>query len=172
MAVTLLELGLVATLGFVAMLGLASWAAIGAVKRWLQMPTRLDASHSVPLRWRWSMSPTASLHRRLKAAVAAAQEAWVSLGHPLPLAQPARRRQQQSDPWWEPLESVMELALDVDQRLARAERSPQLARRAVAQKLESRVSEIEALSRRYCASVEARLRRRASVAAWACCHRR
>lgn len=49
--------------------------------------------------------------------------------------------------------------MEVDSRLAEAERVSSPARRAIAERLQSRVSEIEALSRRYCASVDERLKR-------------
>jgi len=150
--------------------------ATAAATTWqrLTRPAQLVAGQRVPLRWRWSPSPVAVLHRRLLCAVQTVEEAWGAIERarePMPLPHPGprqsvlgavtgRRRRPSGppeDPWAGLRRDVLGLAVLVDQRLVRADALQGQVRSQVLPSLDGAVQEVEALAARFASSVQHRL---------------
>jgi hypothetical protein len=104
---------------------------------------------SVPLRWRWSLSPAAVLHRRLVLAT----NSVVSTG---PIESTRWGGVRQQAPWQELLEDLLELAVSVDRRLVAAERQPRGLRRRLYAEIEPQVARVEQVAERMRTTVSAR----------------
>lgn len=113
-------------------------AALWAVRR-LRAPLMLARGVGFPLRWRWSLSRQALLHRRLVAALTSVR-----------LALPAGRTE---GPWAELAADVEALAVDVDRQLVVVDRQPRTVRQREVGPLEDRVREVEETARRLTASL-------------------
>lgn len=114
------------------------WLTTVWVMRRLRRPIVLVKGHWVPLRWRWSWSGEALLHRRLVLA----------LGR-MRLAVPSRRGAE--GPWSELALEVEALALDIDRSLLSQDGQPHALRRQARSSLRSRVAEVEVAAARVAA---------------------
>ncbi len=104
---------------------------------------------SVPLRWRWSLSPAAVLHRRLVVATSSV----VSMG---PIESTRWGGVRQRAPWQERLQDLLDLAVSVDRRLVAAERQPRALRRRLYAEIEPQVTKVEQVAERMRTTVSAR----------------
>ncbi|HEY3700839.1 MAG TPA: hypothetical protein VGL32_01150 [Acidimicrobiales bacterium] len=104
---------------------------------------------SVPLRWRWSLSPAAVLHRRLVLAT----NSVLSTG---PIESTRWGGVRQQAPWQELLQDLLDLAVSVDRRLVSAERQPRGLRRRLYAEIEPQVAKVEQVAERMRATVSAR----------------
>ncbi len=103
---------------------------------------------SVPLRWRWSLSPAAVLHRRLVLAT----NSVLSTG---PIESTRWGGVRQRAPWQELLQDLLDLAVSVDRRLVAAERQPRGLRRRLYADIEPQVAKVEQVAERMRSTVSA-----------------
>jgi hypothetical protein len=101
---------------------------------------------NVPLRWRWSLSPAAVMHRRLVVATSSV----LAVG---PIESTRWGGVRQEAPWSELLQDLLDLALSVDRRLVAAERQPRPLRRRLYAEIEPQVSKVEQVAERMRATV-------------------
>jgi hypothetical protein len=104
---------------------------------------------SVPLRWRWSLSPAAVLHRRLVLAT----NSVLSTG---PIEGTRWGGVRQQAPWQELLQDLLDLAVSVDRRLVAAERQPRGLRRRLYAEIEPQVTKVEQVAERMRTTVSAK----------------
>jgi hypothetical protein len=104
---------------------------------------------SVPLRWRWSLSPAAVLHRRLVLAT----NSVLSTG---PIEGTRWGGVRQEAPWQELLQDLLDLAVSVDRRLVAAERQPRGLRRRLYAEIEPQVTKVEQVAERMRSTVSAK----------------
>jgi hypothetical protein len=103
---------------------------------------------TVPLRWRWSLSPAAVMHRRLVVATSSV----LSTG---PIETTRWGGVRQRAPWQELLQDLLDLAVSVDGRLVAAERQPRPTRRRVYAEIEPQVAKVEQVAERMRTTVSA-----------------
>jgi hypothetical protein len=103
---------------------------------------------SVPLRWRWSLSPAAVLHRRLVLAT----NSVLSTG---PIESTRWGGVRQQAPWQELLQDLLDLAVSVDRRLVATERQPRGLRRRLYAEIEPQVAKVEQVAERMRTTVSA-----------------
>jgi hypothetical protein len=96
---------------------------------------------SVPLRWRWSLSPAAVMHRRLVLATSSV----LSTG---PIESTRWGGVRQLAPWQELLGDLLDLAVSVDRRLVTTERQPRALRRRLYAEIEPQVAKVEQVAER------------------------
>ena len=104
---------------------------------------------NVPLRWRWSLSPAAVMHRRLVLATSSV----VSIG---PIESTRWGGVRQEPPWQELLQDLLDLAVSVDRRLVAAERQPRPLRRRLYAEIEPQVKKVEQVAERMRSTVSAK----------------
>jgi hypothetical protein len=104
---------------------------------------------TVPLRWRWSLSPAAVMHRRLVVATSSV----LSTG---PIETTRWGGVRQLAPWQELLQDLVDLAVSVDRRLVAAERQPRPIRRRVYAEIEPQVAKVEQVAERMRTTVSAK----------------
>jgi hypothetical protein len=103
---------------------------------------------SVPLRWRWSLSPAAVLHRRLVLAT----NSVLSTG---PIESTRWGGVRQLAPWQDLLQDLLDLAVSVDRRLVATERQPRALRRRLYAEIEPQVAKVEQVAERMRTTVSA-----------------
>ena len=104
---------------------------------------------NVPLRWRWSLSPAAVMHRRLVVATSSV----LSVG---PVESTRWGGVRQQAPWQDLLQELVELAVSVDRRLVAAERQPRSIRRRLYAEIEPQVLKVEQVAERMRTTVSAK----------------
>ena len=142
---------------------LAAIAAVSAVVavRHLRRPVELfpGAQTGAPLRWRWSLSRSALLHKRLIVALASVRLAAATSGPLGPVrsglaggaggrsGRSARSGQSgqsaPSVPWQDLVSEAEALAVDVDRRLVMADAQPRAVRTRAVASLEPEVAQVE-----------------------------
>jgi hypothetical protein len=103
---------------------------------------------SVPLRWRWSLSPAAVMHRRLVVATSSVLSAG-------PIETTRFGGVRQRPPWQELVQDLLDLAVSVDRRLVAAERQPRPVRRRLFAEIEPQVVKVEQVAERMRTTVQA-----------------
>lgn len=96
---------------------------------------------AVPLRWRWSLSPAAVMHRRLVLATSSV----LSVG---PIESTRWGGVRQEAPWQDLLHDLLDLSVSVDRRLLAAERQPRPIRRRLYAEIEPQVAKVEQVAER------------------------
>jgi hypothetical protein len=104
---------------------------------------------NVPLRWRWSLSPAAVMHRRLVVATSSV----LSVG---PVESTRWGGVRQQAPWQDLVGELLELAVSVDRRLVAAERQPRPIRRRLFAEIEPQVVKVEQVAERMRTTVSAK----------------
>ena len=170
----MLEFGLLVGLLWTGAAGLAVLAGARYLWKSVARTAGLGTGSGAPIRWGWSPSQLAAMHRRLQLSVASATHAWerlesagsesAAMERRLPRPGSSRRmrrawQHRADDPWEEPLRAITRLAAEVDGSLLRAQGAQLSLRGALASQIEPQVREVEKLAARYVSSVEARLER-------------
>jgi hypothetical protein len=104
---------------------------------------------NVPLRWRWSLSPAAVMHRRLVVATSSV----LSVG---PVESTRWGGVRQHAPWQDLVQELLDLAVSVDRRLVAAERQPRALRRRLYAEIEPQVVKVEQVAERMRTTVSAK----------------
>ena len=119
-----------------AVVALSAAIAAAVTIRRLRRPLLIGPGVTVPLRWRWSVSRQAVLHRRLLVAVGGVRMALPRGGGGT------------GGPWADLVQEVEGLALEVDRDLVGVEGRPRPLRQRAMPALENRVSEVEKVAAR------------------------
>ena len=150
---------LIVLLFFVMLAAIAAVSAVVAVRH-LRRPVELfpGAQTGAPLRWRWSLSRSALLHKRLIVALASVRLAAATSGPLGPVrsglaggggrsGRSARSGQPEqsagSVPWQDLVSEAEALAVDVDRRLVMADAQPRAVRTRAVASLEPEVAQVE-----------------------------
>lgn len=170
----MLEFGLLVGLLWTGAAGVAVFGVARHLWRSVNRTASLDLGQGAPMRWSWSPSQLAAMHRRLQLSVASATHAWerlesagresAAIEQRMPRTGSSRRmrrawRHRADDPWEEPLRAITRLAMEVDTSLLRCQWARLPLRAALAAQFEPQVREVEQLAARYVSSVEGRLER-------------
>ena len=114
-------------------LALGTALAVALTVRHLRRPLLVGPGVRVPLRWRWSVSRQALMHRRLLVAMGSVHLALGRAGQ---------------GPFADLAAEVEDLALGVDRQLVAVDRQPRSLRQRALAPLEPRVNEVEQLAGR------------------------
>ncbi len=135
----MLRFVLFVVVAMVVAVALAGAAAALAVRR-LRRPVELypGARTGAPLRWRWSLSRSALLHRRLVVALASVRLTAASTG-----AGGSSGGRRRPGAWQDLIGEAETLAADVDRRLVLADAQPRTVRQRAVAGLEPDVAQVE-----------------------------